>query len=127
LLARSAMSIIPDNLLTGVGLGASALAMRDAFPDFPVSYQPPHVTLLVAFLEAGIFGGIFYLLLLTLPWINLFKQKLANTGPNVIAVAGLLLAVTLVGFFDHYTWTSNSGRLWQWLAWGLFATAQKKV
>jgi hypothetical protein len=37
----------------------------------------------------------------------------------------MLLAVTVVGFFDYYTWLTTPGRIWQWLAWGMFAAAMQ--
>ena len=40
-----------------------------------------------------------------------------------VGASGLLLALTLVGLFDYYTWLLVPGRLWQWLAWGLWAVA----
>jgi O-antigen ligase len=127
ILNESANQIFVKHLLTGVGLGASPIAMREEFPDFPTYYQPPHFTLLVAALETGIFGGLFYFLLMTLPWVVLLRRRNSWTDPGVIGAAGLLLSVTVVGFFDYYTWLSTAGRGWQWLAWGLFASAMKPV
>jgi len=34
----------------------------------------------------------------------------------------VLLAIYVVGLFDYYTWVLAPGRLWQWLAWGLWAS-----
>lgn len=121
ILNESANQIFVKHPLTGVGLGASPIAMREEFPEFPTYYQPPHFTLLAAALETGIFGALFYFLLIALPWAVLLRRKSLWTEPNMIGAAGLLLAVTLVGFFDYYTWLLTAGRYWQWLAWGLFA------
>jgi O-antigen ligase len=125
ILNESANQIFVKHPLTGVGLGASPIAMREEFPDFPTYYQPPHFTLLAAALETGIFGGLFYFLLMTLPWAVLLRRRNSWTDPGLIGAAGLLLSVTVVGFFDYYTWLSTAGRGWQWLAWGLFAAAMK--
>ncbi|HUG34393.1 MAG TPA: O-antigen ligase family protein [Anaerolineales bacterium] len=111
--------------LTGVGLSASPVAMKNGYPEFPTFYQPPHFALLTAALETGLFGALFYFLLLTLPWLALLRQRQDWTNPIVIGSSALLLAVTVVGFFDYYTWFSTPGRLWQWLAWGLFAVAME--
>ena len=127
ILNESANQILVKHPLTGVGLGASPIAMREEFPDFPTYYQPPHFTLLAAALETGIFGGLFYFLLMTLPWVVLLRHRNSWTDPGVIAAAGVLLSVTVVGFFDYYTWLSTAGRGWQWLAWGLFAVAMKSA
>jgi O-antigen ligase len=109
--------------LTGVGMSASPVAMKNEFPVFPTYYQPPHFTPLAVALETGIFGAIFYFLLMILPWAAFSRRAEARADPRVIGALGLLLAITVVGFFDYYTWFSTPGRLWQWLAWGLFAVA----
>ena len=127
LLIESADHIFADHALTGVGLGASPTALKNAYPDFPVDYQPPHLTLLDAALETGIFGAMFYSLLLILPWIVLLRHRDWLIQPQVAAAAALLLAVTVVGLFDYYTWLLVPGRLWQWLAWGLLAVAIDKA
>ena len=127
LLIESANHVFADHALTGVGLGASPTALKDAYPDFPVNYQPPHLTLLDAALETGIFGAMFYFLLLILPWIVLVRHRDLLARPQVAGAAALLLAVSVVGFFDYYTWLLVPGRLWQWLAWGLLAVAIEKA
>ncbi|MCC6298162.1 MAG: O-antigen ligase family protein [Anaerolineales bacterium] len=111
--------------LTGVGMSASPLAIKDEYPVLPISfnYQPPHFTLLTVALETGMFGAIFYFLLMILPWVAFSRRADLRADPRTIGVMGLLLAITIVGFFDYYTWFSTPGRLWQWLAWGLFAVA----
>lgn len=109
--------------LGGVGLSASPVAMQNEYPEFPTYYQPPHFALLTAALETGIFGALFCFLLLTLPWLALLRRRRDWANPLVIGSAALLLAVSVVGFFDYYTWFSAAGRLWQWLAWGSFAVA----
>lgn len=121
----SANRIFVKHPLTGVGLGASPVAMKNEYPGFPTNYQPPHFTLLVVALETGIFGAVFYFLLLILPLIILLRRRDLWSNPNAIGAACLLLTVTVVGFFDYYTWFSTAGRLWQWLAWGLAAAAME--
>jgi O-antigen ligase len=109
--------------LGGVGLGASPIAMQNEYPEFPTNYQPPHFALLTSAVETGIFGALFYFLLLTLPWLVLLRRRSDWSNPALVGSAALLLAITVVGFFDYYTWFSTPGRLWQWLAWGLMAAA----
>jgi O-antigen ligase len=122
-LNESANRIFVKHPLIGVGLSAAPVAMKIEFPEFPTYYQPPHFTLLTAALETGIFGAAFYFLLLVLPWTIFLRRRDLWANSNAVGAAGLLLAVTVVGFFDYYTWFSTAGRLWQWLAWGLFAVA----
>jgi len=124
-LNESANRIFAKHPITGIGLGASPVAMKNEYPEFPTYYQPPHFTLLLVALETGIFGAAFYFLLMVLPWVVLLRRKQLWMNSNLIGAAGLLLALTVVGFFDYYTWFSTAGRLWQWLAWGLFAVAME--
>ncbi len=49
------------------------------------------------------------------------KRRQLNFSPALIGISGVLLAVTVVGFFDYYTWLLAPGRLWQWLVWGVWA------
>lgn len=109
--------------LTGVGMSASPVAIKREYGEFPTFYQPPHFALLAVALETGFFGAIFYFLLLSLPWVTFSRRADLRADPRMIGAMGLLLAVTVVGCFDYYTWFSTPGRLWQWLAWGLFAVA----
>jgi O-antigen ligase len=120
----SANRIFVDHALTGVGLGASAVALKQAYPVFYTYYQPPHFTLLAAGFETGIFGAMFYFFLLTIP-ILVFVTQRSNFihQPKVIACFALLIAIAVVGLFDYYTWLLVPGRLWQWMAWGLWSAA----
>ncbi|MFN8388434.1 MAG: O-antigen ligase family protein [Anaerolineales bacterium] len=118
-LIEASNHIFSKHPLTGVGMSASPLALRDEIPQLPETYhyQPPHFTLLTVGLETGMFGAIFYFLLMILPWLPSPRCADLRANPHVIGAMGLLLAVTIVGFFDYYTWFSTPGRIWQWLAW----------
>lgn len=124
-LIESANHIFSQHPLTGVGMSASPLALREEIPQLPetFNYQPPHFVLLTVGLETGMFGAIFYFLLMILPWIAFSRNAEARKNLQVIGAMGLFLAVAIVGFFDYYTWFSTPGRIWQWLAWGLVAVA----
>lgn len=120
-LAEAANKLFADHALTGVGLGALPLALYRADPEFPFDFQPAHNALLDAAAETGVFGALFYFGALTGPWIALWlnRRRLAHV-PVLLGLSGLLLAVTLVGLFDYYSWLLAPGRLWQWFAWGLW-------
>jgi O-antigen ligase len=120
-LLDAAIQILAGHTWTGVGLGAFPTALRGAYSDFPFDYQPPHIVLLDVAAEIGIFGALFYLIIMLGPWLALWRNRRRLTfSPALIGVSGALLAVTLVGFFDYYTWLITPGRLWQWLVWGLW-------
>lgn len=118
----SANRIFVDHALLGIGLGASAVALKQAYPVFYTYYQPPHFTLLAVGFETGIFGAMFYLFLFVIP-IVIFVANRSDLiyQPRVVACFALLIAVAGVGLFDYYTWLLVPGRLWQWTAWGLWS------
>ncbi len=124
LLDETANQLFENRPLTGVGLGAFVLAQRAEFPNFPVDYQPAHLVLLEVAAETGIFGALFYASLLLLPWLALWlKRRQLRFTPMLIGASALLLAVSLIGLFDYYTWLLVPGRLLSWLAWGLWAAS----
>lgn len=124
LLIKATSQIMAENNMSGIGLGALPLAMRQAYPDLPVNYQPAHFALLDVAAETGLPGALGYLALMTAPWLALWgtRKRLVFT-PELGAASALLLASIIIGLFDYYTWLLAPGRLWQWLIWGLWAAA----
>jgi hypothetical protein len=51
-----------------------------------------------------------------------FQRRRLTFSPALIGASALLLAVTVVSFFDYYPWLLAAGRFWQFLAWGLWAS-----
>ena len=120
-LLAAANVLFEENALLGVGIGATPQALLTRFPNFAVSYQPVHFVLLDAAVETGMFGAAFYLVLLLAPWLALYLNRRMKFPSDLIAASGVLLSLTIVGFFDYYTWLLAPGRIWQWLAWALWA------
>jgi putative inorganic carbon (hco3(-)) transporter len=128
LLDETANQLFENQPLTGVGLGAFVLAQQAAFPNFPVDYQPAHLVLLDAAAETGIFGALFYASLLLAPWAALWLgRKRLHFSVELVGASALLLAISLIGLFDYYTWLLVPGRLWCWLAWGLWAASYRSA
>ncbi|MGW8250740.1 MAG: hypothetical protein ACWGO1_08870, partial [Anaerolineales bacterium] len=100
---------------------------REAQPDFPIDYQPAHNSIVAAAADIGLFGASAYAIALTAPWLALaaawWKGNRQLFNLHLIGLTGLLLALTVIGLFDYYTWLLAPGRLWQWLAWGLWGAA----
>ncbi len=121
-LNAAANEIFVANALSGVGLGAFPSALSDEKPDVPYDYQPPHFALLEVAAETGIFGALFYFLAMVAPWLAVWlnRDRLELT-PTFLSTSAVLAAITIVGFFDYYTWLLAPGRIWQWLIWGLWA------
>lgn len=126
-LMEAGNTLFVEHSAIGIGLGASPLAMKNRFEDFPLNYQPPHYAILAAAIETGVVGGVFYLVLLGLPVIAfLSRWRIHIHQPLIMGAFSLLLALMVVGTFDYYTWMYAPGRLWQWLGWGLFSTVWKE-
>jgi len=120
-LHEAALRLLADRPLTGVGLGAFPNAFREREPDYPLDYQPPHLAVLEASTEIGIVGGLIFAMVLIAPWIALFvNRRRLRWSTALIGVSAMLLAVSVVGLFDYYTWLIAPGRLWQWMIWGLW-------
>ena len=128
LLINSTLPIFLKHPFFGVGLGASPRALEAAFPNFPVGYEPPHFTFFDAALETGIPGATFYITLIISPFlVFISRRESILSNPLALTVIALLLSLTIVGLFDYYTWFLVPGRLWQWLAWGLWAVAYNQI
>ena len=123
LLVESALPMIAAHPVVGVGLGAAPLALKAYRPDWPVTFEPPHLSLLDAALETGIPGAAFYLVLILAPFAMFAHRRSLQAHSVSTSAIALLLAVAVVGFFDYYPWMLAPGRLWQWLSWGLWAAA----
>ncbi len=127
LLLQETGPLLAAQPFTGVGLGASPIALKNENPTSTLDYQPPHMALLETAVETGLPGAASYLLLLVLPWVALLRHRQNLQQPWTAGAAALLLAVTVAGFFDYYTWLLVPGRLWQWLAWGLVAVSIQRA
>lgn len=124
-LIESANRIFYRHPLLGVGNGALTLGMYYLDREFPKDiyyYQPAHLVLVVVAAELGIFGGLVWLWLMAAPLVVMWRQRSQIVlDPWMAAVAAAIVVLLIVGFFDYYPWFWQSGRLWQWSVWGLFA------
>lgn len=121
-LTSAGNELFMKHALTGVGIGAMPEGFLREFANFPVSYQPAHFVILESAAETGLIGATFYLFLILVPLALLWRKRNVPLSSDFIATSALLLSITVVGFLDYYTWLLAPGRLWQWLAWGLWAT-----
>lgn len=127
-LMNAGNTLFVEHSTIGVGLGASPLAMKLRFEEFPVNFQPPHYVLLTSALEIGIAGGEFYLLLSLAPGVDfLLRWRAYVQNPLAMGVFGLLVTISVINLFDYYTWSYAPGRLWQWLAWGLYSLVSRRT
>ncbi len=120
-LNAATIEIFAEHPILGIGLGSLPHAMHAAYPNLQFDYQPAHFVLLDAAAETGIFGALLYFATILAPWVALWlNRRRVVFSLALVGVSGVLLAVTVVGFFDYYTWLLVPGRLWQWLTWGLW-------
>ncbi len=124
ILIQASLPLLVQHAPLGVGLGASPVALQHTYPAFDVPYAPPHLTVLDAALEIGIPGALAYLVLVLAPFVMYVRRRrdLITDRFATVSVA-ILLSIVVVGFFDYYTWLLTAGRLWQWLAWGIWTLA----
>ena len=126
-LNRAANELFIGHAITGVGIGTLPVAMQQQATGLGFDYQPPRNTVLVAAAEIGLIGALFYFVLLLGPWAALALRRERLASPLLLGLTGALAAVTLFSLFDAYTWSYPSGRLWQWLIWGVWAAAYRGV
>jgi O-antigen ligase len=126
-LLQAGNTLFTEHPILGVGLSATPFALERRFADFPLNYQPPHYVPLLVPLETGVLGGMFYMILFFMPLILFIANwKTYIHKPYVMASLALLFAISIVSLFDYYTWYVT-GRLWQWLAWGMFSLALQRA
>ena len=124
-LARNTNEIFADNPATGVGAGVLPVKMKEAFPDFTYHFSPAHVVILVVAAETGILGAFAYGVLMIAPFLLLWLRRDRLT-PELIGLSGAVVALTVVGLLDYYTWSLNAGRLWFWLTLALWVVAYRR-
>ncbi len=107
--------------LTGTGLATLPISIMRTQPGLTFDSQPAPFVLLDVAAEIGLLGALCYGWLLVAPWVAMWRRRAAT--PELAAVSAALAAVTVIGFFDYYTWTFASGRIWAWLLLGLWAGA----
>ncbi len=122
ILVAKGSTIFASHPLSGVGVGAFPIALYQADPQYPLDFQPPHLVLVDVAAETGAFGALFYLSIELFPWAYMFvRRKQIRFTPALVGASAALLALSVLSLFDYYPWMLNPGRIWQWLAWGLWA------
>lgn len=100
-----AKEIIYDHLIVGVGLGNYSHYLIIANPGVPGwSYQPVHNIYMLILAELGILGFSLFMILV---WRSLIAS-LNKLNQNPVYFSWLLI-ILVIGFLDHYFWTSYQG------------------
>lgn len=104
-LISKSSKMIKNNLFFGVGLNNYLVRLPDygSRPGFPSNLQPVHNIYLLILAEVGIFVStiVGYLFAIT------FKKTIKANGVEFF----LLLAIVIIGFFDHYWLTLQQGQI----------------
>lgn len=125
ILSDAALGLIQMRPWFGVGLGAFSAALYRLTPEavsYYADFTPVHNTLILVTAELGILGGLLWLCLIVSPWLALWlRRRQIELTPWWAGLCACMAALTVVGFFDHYPWSFQQGRLIFWLVWGLWA------
>lgn len=117
---QTALSIIKEHPLMGVGLGNFVWEIRQRLDLLsPWFHQPVHVLYLLIASETGLLGLVLFLLFIFWVIKRFFEQR-----PFLIFHYSLFFAFVcflLIGFFDHFFWTLQQGQMLFWLVLGLMA------
>jgi hypothetical protein len=79
-------------------------------------WEPVHMVYLLALIEYGWIGLLSFVSFLGMVSWRLIRMQ--PTAENAL-IGGLLAAVLVLGFFDHFLWDIQQGRLLLWLIIGL--------
>lgn len=108
-----ALKMLPDYFLTGTGIGAYAKRLEQIKPGLPgYGYQPAHNTYLLLALELGVPALLIFFGLLLVLFSGMYR------GGHWVAVPPFA-TLLILGFFDHYLWSLESGVMLFWGALGL--------
>jgi hypothetical protein len=125
MLGDAALGLIRMRPWLGVGLGGFSAALYRLTPEavaYYAEFTPVHNILILATAELGLLGGLLWLCLIASPWLALWlRRHQVRLTPWWAGLCGAMAALTVVGFFDHYAWSFQQGRLIFWLVWGLWA------
>jgi len=107
---QQAIEIIKDSPFLGVGLGGYTQALYDNDSTRPAwEYQPVHNLDLLILAELGIIGW----LLLTIIVLGVVYQGLKKMFPtselSKLLILATVMALLIIGLFDHYLWSFYSG------------------
>ena len=125
LLAQS-FQIFLNNPYFGIGLNNFFIHQSALIKDIsPILFQPPHNIFVIALISLGIFGfwilpAIFTFAIRSL--LNKRKAKSEEQGAFYESVLFVLIAIIIVGMFDHFFLTLEQGQIMLALILGLSFT-----
>lgn len=118
-LNQVAVKFIGQHPLLGVGPGNFVAVMKETIKLDDWLYQPVHNIYLLAAAELGLPALLAFLVFLFLTVKNAGRSQ---EKPAVIDLLLLFLGFLVWGFFDHFFWDLQQGRLLFWIILGLLAS-----
>jgi len=117
-------SLVAGHNLSGLGLGNFVpwLLTQNLHLDREV-YQPVHNIYLLTYTETGLIAVALFILFLTLLVYN-FYHRLGFKKLYHFSFSLIIVSILVIGLFDHFILTVQSGRLLFWLVMGLLAGAE---
>lgn len=117
---HEAWQIIKNHPLFGAGLGNYTLAVHEELQPKELNwyYQPVHNVFLLIWSEIGLFGIVFFVLLLLSIMIKNLKLKIQSSRSNYFFIS-ILVSILIMMFVDHWLWSLHFGILFFWLILGL--------
>ncbi len=131
-----ARHFIRQEPVLGVGAGNFAVAFELLDPktgwqltgDTVVTYHAVHNVFLLITSELGLPGGLLWLFITLWPPLHTIQQT--RNGRISLwrwSITAVLLALTLTGLFDFYTWGWPQGRLLHWFAFALYCLPEGEL
>lgn len=120
---QQAKSLLLDVWPQGVGIGNYTWALHEKIDTNiqATDMQPVHVTPLLIMAEIGIFGLVFYALLLAAIFWEGRHHPEPERRSTHLAIAGALVIIPIfLGLWDHYLWSLPVG---QWIFWSMCGLA----
>lgn len=106
---NQAKEMFKQQPILGVGLGNYTKIIKDKITDAPGwYYQPVHSWYWLALTELGVIGFLLFAFLI----VNLWRRT------DVIS-RSLIIALLILGLFDHYLWSLYFGVMLWWLIWSV--------
>lgn len=124
---QDAAEILHTSWLTGVGIGTFTSTVHDRVaPLRPLwQVQPVHNIYFLIAAELGIFGVLFFLVLIAEVVQSLAHVVSLHGPPSLLALVSMsaFVALLLIGLFDHYLWSLHAGMLIFWAVIGICLSA----
>jgi len=127
---KQSIDLIKNHWYQGVGIGSFTQATYDQDSSKEVwDYQPVHNIYLLVITEAGVFGGLIFLLIVIEFFRRIFGRYLRGFQKHDLFLVYSLAFISLliIGLFDHYLWSLSFGLLFFWLVLGLWFKVHRQI